>query len=184
MANMSIYDDIKIVVMDVDGTLTDGIYQISDHRGGDSFVAKSFYTKDFYAIEQLLKNDIDVWIVTQSHDHVIEKQISRICCHSKFWTDMVAMDKLKVKTAVDNKKEAIHAEILTRNDCGWHNVAYIGDAENDIECMKKALFTGCPFDAIEEVYEESIYISDFPGGRGAVYDFCMNILKKRDKENR
>lgn len=174
------YKEIEVVAIDIDGTLTDGVYQIS----GSGEVTKSFHTRDFYAIEQVLRAGITVWIVTQSHDHVIEKQVSRICGHSKFWTNMVAMDKLKVKTAIDNKKEAIHAEILVKNELAWFKVAYIGDAENDIECMKKALFTGCPADAIEEVKENSNYISDFYGGHGAVHDFCMYLLKQRDMENK
>ena len=83
---------------------------------------------------------------------------------------------------VDNKEQNIFDELLDRK-FGWDNVAYMGDAENDIPSIKKASFTGCPSDAIEEVKENSNYISDFPGGRGAVYDFCMYIYNKNDKEN-
>jgi 3-deoxy-D-manno-octulosonate 8-phosphate phosphatase (KDO 8-P phosphatase) len=60
----------------------------------------------------------------------------------------------------------------------------MGDAENDLPPMNKALFTGCPADAIEEVQENANYISEFEGGRGAVYEFCMHIYNENDKENR
>lgn len=175
------FSNIKVLVLDVDGTLTDGMYQISEETG---MVTKSFYTRDFYAIERLLRSGIVVFIVTQSHDKVIERQVGRISGHSDFWKECLNSGQLKVLTAVDNKKEAIHAEILKRNDWGWFHVAYMGDAENDLSPMKKALFTGCPADAIEEVRDNSNYISDFPGGRGAVYDFCMKIYNENDKENR
>lgn len=177
---MNIYKDIKVCCIDVDSTLTDGIYQISEQEVGKGIVVKSFYTKDFYAIEQLLRNDISVFIITQSHDVVISRQIQRIASHSKLWSDCWADGQLKVMTAIENKKEAIHAEILTKNEWGWHNVAYMGDAENDIECIKKVVLSGCPSDAIEEVRDIATYISDSPGGKGAVYDFCMHILKYRE----
>jgi 3-deoxy-D-manno-octulosonate 8-phosphate phosphatase (KDO 8-P phosphatase) len=96
---------------------------------------------------------------------------------------MLNYESLKIFTGIDNKEKCITSELLDRQ-LGWDNVAYMGDAENDLPPMKKALFTGCPADAIEEVRENSNYISDFPGGRGAVYDFCMHIYKENDKENR
>ncbi len=180
---MTNFNDIRIFITDVDGVLTDGIYQISEQEVGKGIVTKSFYTKDFYAIEQMIRAGIFVFIITQSHDRVIERQIERISSHSKFWMDQWCGNKgLKVLTGIENKKNIIHSHILMRNEWGWNNVAYMGDAENDIECMKKALWTGCPSDAIEDVKENSNYISDFPGGKGAVYDFCVDILNKRNKE--
>lgn len=180
ISNMNIYDDIKIVAMDVDSTLTDGIYQISEQEVGHGIVTKSFYTRDFYAIEQLMRAGILVCIITQSHDKVIERQVQRIASHSDFWSGKWnSFNGLKVLTGINNKKKAIKDQVLMKSGFDWHNVAYIGDAENDVTCMKKALFTGCPADAIEEVKENVNYISEFPGGRGAVYDFCMHILKQR-----
>ena len=167
--------DIKLVVLDVDGTLTDGIYQISE--GGK--VTKSFYTKDFYAIEKILRAKIDVCIVTQSHDFVIDAQVERIESHSDLWTGCLESGALQIFTCVEDKIECVHSLISNYDNLGWHNIAYMGDAENDVGCMKKALFTGCPFDAIDSVKENSTYISDFPGGRGAVYEFCMFILDKK-----
>jgi 3-deoxy-D-manno-octulosonate 8-phosphate phosphatase (KDO 8-P phosphatase) len=173
------FSNIKVLVLDVDGTLTDGIYQISEQGK----VTKSFYTKDFYAIQKIMSVTRFVLIVTQSHDVVIKSQIQRIAGHSKIWETMLNYESLKIFTGIDDKEKCITSELLDRQ-LGWENVAYMGDAENDLPPMKKSLFTGCPADAIEEVRENSNYISDFPGGRGAVYDFCMHIYKENDKENR
>jgi 3-deoxy-D-manno-octulosonate 8-phosphate phosphatase (KDO 8-P phosphatase) len=178
------FSDIKVLVLDVDGTLTDGMYQISDERWhGSTMVTKSFYTRDFSAIQKIAGIMRKIWIVTQSHDVVIAKQIRRICDHSDIWKTMVNYESLRVFAAIDDKEKLITQE-LAKIDLGWDNVAYMGDAENDLPPMKKSLFTGCPADAIEEVRENSNYISDFPGGRGAVYDFCMKIYNENDKENR
>jgi len=173
---MDIFEKIKIVVFDIDGCLTDGVYQIS--QSGE--VTKSFYTRDFYAIEQLMRNNIKVMILSQSHDLVIHEQIKRILDHSDFWNQCFINNILVVKTEVDDKVR----EILTfgqKYSLQWRNIAYMGDAENDFECLKLAGFSGCPTDAIPEIRDIAMYPSDYKGGHGAVYDFCKYILKKKGK---
>ncbi len=171
------FSDIKIVVIDIDGTLTDGIYQISEDGG----ITKSFFTRDFYAIEKIMRICRSI-IITQSHDKVIAEQLQRIANHSKRWYDALKHKHLSVMCEVEDKEKEI--ESLLGEGLSWDNVAYIGDAENDIKCMKKAVLSGCPSDAIDEVKEIATYPSVFPGGKGAVYDFCMYILKQDYMENR
>lgn len=192
------YSEIKLVCIDCDGVLTDGVYQISE--SGE--VTKSFYTRDFYGIEQLLREGIRVLILTQSHDLVISKQVKRICDHSNFWKNnktgsygiffkgssveeaLISGIKEKilcVSSAVKNKKKFVEFYLET-TDLSWDNVAYIGDAENDLECIELAGFSGCPNDAIPIVRDKAMYPSDYFGGRGAVYDFCMYIIEQRNKE--
>jgi 3-deoxy-D-manno-octulosonate 8-phosphate phosphatase KdsC-like HAD superfamily phosphatase len=67
--------NIKIIAIDCDGVLTNGLYTI-DERG---IISKSFHTKDFYAIEQIMLFGIKILILTQCYDRVILKRISRIC---------------------------------------------------------------------------------------------------------
>lgn len=177
------FGNIKVLVVDVDGCLTDGIYQISEQEMGKSLVTKSFYTRDFFGIENILKAGIEVIIISQSHDQVIQRQIDRISAYSGIWKNHLQCGSLRVLVGIDNKEEAIYSEIL-RGDNVWGCVAYFGDAENDIECMKLAGYTGCPDDALESIKEEVNYKSDYPGGKGAVCDFCMYIIKNRETENR
>ena len=175
------FNDIKVAVVDVDGTLSDGTYQVFE----TGHFSKTFYTRDFDAISQLLKNGIKVIIITTSHDVVILRQMRRISRKSSMadlWKEWQTNRDLIVITKSGNKKKRL-TNLLLDMGLGWNNVAYIGDAENDIECMKVAAFSGCPSDAIEEIKDIALYPSIFPGGHGAVYDFCTYILKKR-KENK
>ena len=195
------FKDIKIVVLDVDGVLTDGKYVISTLKIPDprvsseiepseqtytdiTSISKSFFTRDFYAIEQLLKNDINVIILSQSHDNVIFEQINRICLYSDNWKSWMKKEKISIINGVEDKVEAIdnyfiHNSNVDSTDGHWKSIAYMGDAENDIECLKLALYTGCPSDAIEEVKTVINYPSYRKGGEGAVYEFIMYILEKR-----
>jgi 3-deoxy-D-manno-octulosonate 8-phosphate phosphatase (KDO 8-P phosphatase) len=169
--------NIRLAIFDVDGTLTDGIYQISLTYG---IITKSFYTRDFYGLEQLMKNNVKVVIISQSCDQVIDTQINRICEHSLFWRECYYQQKLSLFTWIDNKKECVEG-IIKKFDISWDNVSYMGDAENDLDCIKMAGFSGCPADAISSVKEEALYPSDYNGGKGAVYDFCMAIIEKINK---
>ena len=177
---MSIFSDIKICIFDVDGTLTPGTYQVSDK--GD--FSKTFHTRDFDGLSQLLKNDIRVVIISTSHDDVILKQIERIkkqSSMSQLWTKWIEEEKLIVINKSGNKADRLNP-ILNSFNLLWKNVAYMGDAEGDIECLELAGLPACPSDAISEVKDMGFYPSDFPGGHGAVYDFCKYILKNKEEE--
>ena len=189
---------IKMFVADCDGVLTDGIYNVDE----DGKISKNFYTRDFDALRQLVEAGIDVFIISSASDSVIVRKAR----HLSFM--------LEVRIGIIYKKLEMDNILKHYPDCSWENVAYIGDAENDIECLKAAGFSGCPSDAIEELnpdigqaihnhvmehaqYEvgdcdvkpadfvcpKTIvdYISNKPGGRGAVYDFAMEVLKRNNK---
>ncbi len=171
------YKEIEVVCIDIDGTLSDGVYQISD----SGTVTKSFNTRDFSAIEQILRAGLMVVIITQSHDTVIQEQLKRIYRHSEFWKTMGVQGKLLLWTAVENKVHEIE-KMFRSGTMGWDNIAYIGDAENDYDCIWYAGFSGCPTDAVPYVRDRAMYPSDYKGGHGAVHDFCMYLLEQRDKE--
>ena len=61
-------------------------------------------------------------------------------------------------------------------DMSWHNIAYFGDADNDLECMMNAGISGCPNDAFPHIKEKVDFVSKLPGGSGCFYDFVRNIL--------
>ena len=171
------YKKIKVVCIDVDGCITNGIYQISD----DGRITKSFYTRDFYGIQQLLKKGIIVIIITQSHDNVIQEQIERICSHSDLWDNSVyKSSKLRIFTQVENKKKRIE-EYLKSFKLEWESIAYMGDSENDIECLELAGIAACPKDSIKEI-EDVDFMSNSNGGEGAVYEFCKWLLEKIENE--
>jgi len=172
------YKEIELLVLDVDGTLTDGIYQVDK----DGYVIKSFYTRDFDAMTRVMEAGIMILILTASHDHVIHKQVGRIRNHSERWSKwyneelIIAIGATSKVLVVDN--------FLRSRDLEWSNVAYMGDAENDLECMELAGVTACPTDAVPQIRDDVTYPSDYYGGKGAVHDFCTHILAQKKKENK
>lgn len=168
---------IKLICFDCDGCLSDGIYQVDKHGN----VIKSFYTRDFCGIQSLLEAGLKVLIITGSHEMNISAQINRISNYSMVWHKAIKNAQLSIIMACENKKTALE-EHLKKEGMEWEEVAYMGDAENDIECMKCAAYTACPADAIDEIDADFECIKE--GGKGAVHEFCNHLLREiKERQN-
>lgn len=152
---------IKILVMDVDGTLTDGGIYVS----GNGELMKRFNVKDGYAIAHVLPAlNITPVIITGRRSEIVEyrcKELGIKHCYQ----------------GVSNKLETLKNLV---NDMGISNteVAYIGDDINDLECIKYCSYTSCPYDAADEVKNAVSYICKSIGGQGAVREFVDLLAKK------
>ena len=155
----------KLFVMDVDGTLTDGKIYIGSK--GEEF--KSFNVKDGYAINNMLhKNGIKTAIITGRESEIVN----------------IRARELNIDYVYQNVKDKLEIlkQIAELYNITFEEVAYIGDDLNDFESMKKCGVTGCPADAVDEIKNISNYISKYNGGEGAVRDFIEWIIKQRDKK--
>lgn len=152
----------KLLVMDVDGTLTDGKIYIGSK--GEEF--KSFNVKDGYAINEILhKNGIKTAIITGRESEIVNIRARELSI------DYVYQN-------VSDKVETLK-QIVELYGISIEEVAYIGDDLNDFEAMKKCGITGCPADAVDEIKKISDYVSKYNGGEGAVRDFIEWIIKQR-----
>lgn len=145
---------IKALVMDVDGTLTDGGLYI----GNDGEIAKRFHVKDGYAIHDLLpKMGIIPIIITGRKSEIV-------LCRCK---------ELGITRIVQGSKDKVVSlkEVLARECIDLEETAYIGDDINDLECMKLVGLCGCPNDAAREIISISDYVTSCTGGNGAVREF-------------
>lgn len=152
-----------MLILDVDGTLSDGMYLVSSNK----VVTKNFYTRDFCAIEKLLKRGIKVLILTSSDDDCIKNKMEINGFLDKY------SDKLFVHQRINNKKK--HIEYVW-GKC-WNVIAYMGDAENDLKSMKLSSISACPCDAEKPILKIAKYISPYKGGHGAVADFVEFLLE-------
>lgn len=149
---------IRLVVMDVDGTLTDG----SMYYGREGESSKEFYVRDGMGIILLRKYGIKTAIMTAENTPIIEKRAARL-----------NIDFLLMK--ISAKVQAIEGLSLSAN-IPLSQIAYIGDDINDLRAMQRVGFSCCPNDAHFLVQKECHAIMPFPGGRGAVRSLCDQIL--------
>ena len=152
-------ENIKILVLDVDGTLTDGKLYMDDK---DSAL-KAFNVRDGFAIVNWLKLGGDVAIITGKSSNIVERRAK----------------ELGIKYVVQGSKNKTQdlKKILERLNLSFENVAYMGDDLNDIGLMKKIALPACPHDAVLEVLEICKFISNKNGGEGAVRDLLEHIMK-------
>lgn len=154
---------IKFLVMDVDGTLTDG----KIYMGSNGELMKAFNIKDGAGIHDILiPNGINPVIITGRNSEIV----------------MMRCRELGIKEVyqgVSNKAVQLR-EILEKNNDDFDSVAYIGDDINDLPCMNLVKqgggLIGSPADAVDSVKTLANFISSKKGGEGAVRDFIEWIL--------
>lgn len=149
---------IKLLIIDVDGTLTDGIVYI----GNNGELCKGFYVRDGIGIQNLAKIDIMPVIFTSRESGIVLQRCK----------------ELGIKKIFQNVKEkkVKLLELEKELDVKSEEIAYIADDINDLEAMKLAGMKGCPADAVPEIKEICEFVSQFNGGRGAVREFIEYIL--------
>lgn len=152
---------IKYLVMDVDGTLTDG----KIYMGNDGEMMKAFDIKDGCGIHDIaIPAGIVPVIITGRSSKILEKRCTELGIQN-------------LHQGIRNKIE----ELLTITT-DLSTVAYIGDDINDLSCMEPVKtaggLVGCPADAVKNVMDIADFISSKNGGNGAVREFIEWIVSK------
>lgn len=163
--------DIKLLVMDVDGTLTDGMLYFGEK--GELF--KTFNIKDGCGIKDILPeyNIIPV-IITARNSKILELRC-------------IELGIVELHQGVRKKLNCLNSILKSYSEkdnttYSLKNVAYIGDDILDLQCMSliKTVggIVGCPADAINKVKDIADFVSEYDGGRGAVRDFIHYIISE------
>lgn len=155
--------NVKMLILDVDGVLTDGSIAVGDN--GELF--KTFNVRDGLGITLAQKLGIKTAIITGRESKMLAYRAR----------------ELKINAFYQNKKNKVPAykELLAEYQLKDEEVAYIGDDLFDLAVMKRVGFPATVADATEEAKSVSILISDFAGGKGAVRQIIEFILKAQEK---
>lgn len=151
---------IKLIVFDVDGTLTDGKIYI----GPSGEVMKAFCAHDAIGVRKLSNYGIVPIIITGRESNIVNIRAKE-------------MNVDEVYQNVDDKLKKL-SEIVSKKKINYDEIAYVGDDENDFECMDKCGFCACPSDAVDKIKEKCDYISKYKAGEGAVRDIVEFIIKE------
>lgn len=149
---------LKLFVMDVDGTLTDGRIYI----GNDGEIMKAFDVKDGYGIRSLMKCGVVPVIITGRKSAIVEARCRELGIEELY---QGVADKLECMMDVAGKYGVEREQI-----------AYIGDDMNDLACLQYAGISACPADAWKPVKESASYVCRNDGGRGAVREFADYLI--------
>lgn len=158
---LEIAKNIKLLILDVDGVLTDGGI-ILDNEGNEF---KSFHVRDGHGIKMLIRAGIKIAMITGRHSKVVERRAQELGitdvfqkCHDK----RIAYKQLAEKYSLSDSE-----------------IAYIGDDIVDIPLLKGCGLSVTVADADDEVKAFAMMTTKRRGGRGAVREVCDFILKAK-----
>ena len=150
---------IKLLVLDVDGTLTDGGVYI-DANGVQS---KKFHIRDGMGITLLHEKGILVGIISHSRSQTILDERARM------------LGIQRVYSGKEPKLEVL-ALWMTELNLTYEQISYIGDDVNDIEVLEKVGLSACPHDAHVSVVKVVDVVLQRNGGDGCVREFIDRFL--------
>lgn len=161
-------NSIKLLFMDVDGTLTDG----KIYMGAEGEVLKAFDIKDGYGINEILPEfGIVPVIITGRCSEIVENRAKELHIAELY---QGIHDKLEIML-----------KVIEKYNYSIENAAYIGDDILDLQCMlsikEAGGIVGCPFDAVKDVIEVADFTSTKNGGDGAVREFIEWLIEEKQE---
>lgn len=151
---------IRLVICDVDGTLTDG----GIYYGTDGLEIKKFNARDAAGIFACQTLGIDCMILTGRHSEAVERRGKELRFSS-------------VIQGVKDKASWLSA-YMAEQGLRKEDILYIGDDLNDLSAMKLCGLVGCPSGAVAEVLSRADFVATHDGGHGAVRDVLFAYLKR------
>ena len=158
--------NIKIILTDVDGVLTDGGRYYSEK--GETL--KKFHVRDGMGVNILLRNGIKTIIVTKENSKITKK-----------WAKEMNVTKV-ISGSI--KKEAELSKICREFNVSKKELAYIGDDVNDFNLLQLVGFSAVPNDANEKIKKNVDYVGIKNGGSGAFREIVDIIFKEKFSNKR
>ena len=153
--------NIKLVIFDVDGVLTDGKLYFSAQ--GDTL--KAFNTQDGLGIKMLMSVGIQTAIISGRTSDIVKARAKELGITYLY-------------EGCVNKVTAFE-ECLKAANLTPEQTAYMGDDINDLPVLRKVALSAAPPNAIAEVLKAVTFITECTGGDGAARELCEFILKSQ-----
>jgi 3-deoxy-D-manno-octulosonate 8-phosphate phosphatase (KDO 8-P phosphatase) len=153
--------EIKLLLLDVDGVLTDGSITYT-HDGGES---KSFNTQDGFGLRLLREGGVELGMITARTSEAVSRRAADL--------------KVKYVYQGSDQKYSIYEKILKASGLRPPQTAYMGDDWLDLPILARAGLSAAPANAAEEVRGRVDYVTLRSGGSGAVRELCELILEAK-----
>jgi 3-deoxy-D-manno-octulosonate 8-phosphate phosphatase (KDO 8-P phosphatase) len=154
-------NDIRLLVLDVDGVLTDGRLYFSS-RGED---LKCFHVRDGAGIVHLLRWGVQIAVISGRQSKAVERRMSEL---GVTW----------IRQGIEDKMAALR-ELLDILGLGPQAVASMGDDVADLPIFEVARLAIAPADAHASVKSRAHFVTQAAGGQGAVREVCDLILESQ-----
>ena len=157
---------IRLVILDVDGVLTDGGIYVGALPGGEGVELKRFNVLDGLGVRLLQWAGMEVAVVSGRVSRATEiraRELDIVECH---------------QDGGARKVPAI-AGMLRKRGLGWDEVAMLGDDLPDLAVLRRVGLPAAVANAEENVREVAVWQARRRGGEGAVREFAEALLRAR-----
>ncbi|MGD8796011.1 MAG: 3-deoxy-manno-octulosonate-8-phosphatase KdsC, partial [Thiohalophilus sp.] len=150
---------IKLVVFDVDGVLTDGSLFIGD----DGQEYKAFHSRDGFGMKLLKESGVEIAVITARTSEVVRHR----------------MENLGVKHVYQGRLEKLPAfeELVAKLGLSFEQTAYVGDDVVDLPVLRRAGLAIAVQDAHPLAKQHAHWQTPHGGGHGAARDVCELIME-------
>ncbi len=154
---------IKLAVFDVDGVLTDGRLILGE--SGNEY--KAFHVRDGHGLVMLLETGCDIAVITARSSNIVSER----------------MASLGIKYVYQGQKDkgAKLTNLIEELSLTKEQVSYTGDDVIDLPAMARVGLPIAVADAHPEVKKHASWITENPGGKGAVREICELIMQAQGK---
>ncbi len=157
---------IRLVILDVDGVMTDGGIYYGVSESGETLELKRFEITDGLGVHMLKRAGIDVAIVTGRRSAVVALRARDL-----------GIEEIHQDPAAE--KLPIVRDILRRKGLDWNEVAFLSDDLADVPVLRRVSLPVAVANAVPEVRALAVWSTTRAGGRGAVREFAEALLKAR-----
>lgn len=154
---------IKLLLLDVDGVLTNGA--ITYTHNGDEI--KSFHCRDGFGITMLRKIGVEIGLITARQSEAVSRR---------------AHD-LKIAHLFQGTRHKLEVFNRLTSELGLdrREVAFMGDDWLDLPVLAQVGLAATVADAAPELHPFAHFVSNFPGGQGAVRELCDLIIEAQGR---
>ncbi len=156
---------IKVLLMDVDGVLTDGHLYLVPDAEGNMVETKGFDSQDGIALRWLSWFNIKTGVISGRESPATAERARQV---AMTWVFQGHIEKIPLYEKILAEAEVTPAEI-----------AYIGDDLTDVVIMRRVGLSCATANARPEVKLSAHLVTDAPGGSGAVREVIELLLKSR-----
>ncbi len=154
---------IRGLVVDVDGTLTDG----GMYYDANGEVMKKFNTRDAQGMACLEQAGLEVGVITAERSAAVDARIRKLGIRHYL-------------SGQHDKRAALEA-LVAQWGCAMEDLAYVGDDLTDLPAFEAAGLACCPADAVDAIRARADYVTALPAGAGAVREVCELLLAVRNR---
>ncbi|HEX5725926.1 MAG TPA: HAD family hydrolase [Longimicrobiaceae bacterium] len=157
---------IRLVVLDVDGVMTDGGIYLGATDAGERVELKRFDIQDGLGIRMVKEAGLRVAIVTGRESHAVR----------------LRAEELEIEECHQDSGAAklrIVEEMLERLGVGWEETAFLGDDLPDLPILRRVGLPAVVGNATADARAAARWRGTRPGGAGAVREFAEALLQAR-----